>query len=179
MELFDAIAERKSYRGSFAETQVSREDLRKIVQAGLQAPSGKNEQTTRFVILDDAEILAQIGQMAGANKAVRQAKALIACVIDREAEAIYEGFSFQVEDCAAAVENMLLAVTGLGYATVWIDGWLRVAGRADAIGELLGVPADKVVRIILPIGKPTQDHKQPAKMPFEQRAWFNQYGRSE
>ena len=176
MELFEAIAKRHSYRGSFAQTPVGREALQKIVQAGLQAPSGKNEQTTRFVIVDDAELLAKIGQMEGANKAVCQAKALIACVIDRQPEATYEGFSFAVEDCAAAVENVLLAVTALGYATVWIDGWLRVAGRADQIGKLLGVPTEKVVRVILPIGTPTQDYKQPAKMPFEQRAWFNKYG---
>ena len=173
MELFEAITQRKSYRGGFAPTPVPREDLTKIVQAGLQAPSGCNKQTTRFVIVDDAELLAQIRGMGGANKALRQAQALIACIIDRQAEATYEGFSFQVEDCAAAVENMLLAATALGYATVWIDGWLRVAGHAEEIGGMLGVPAEKVVRVILPIGKATQDYEQPAKMPFEQRAWFD------
>ena len=176
MELFEAIAKRKSYRGSFAETAVGRADLQKIVQAGLLAPSGKNAQTTRFVIVDDADLLAKIGQMAGASKALREAKAMIACVVDREPEAIYEGHSFAVEDCAAAVENMLLAVTALGYATVWIDGWLRLEGRAAEIGALLGVPAEKVVRVLLPIGVPAQDSRQPTKMPFEERAWFNEYG---
>jgi len=175
MELFEAIAKRHSYRGSFAQTPVGREDLHKIVQAGLQAPSGKNAQTTRFVIVDDADLLAKIRGLDGANKAMQEALALIACVIDRQPEAIYEGFSFAVEDCAAAVENVLLAVTALGYATVWIDGWLRLQGRADQIGKLLGVPTEKVVRVILPIGTPTQDYQQPTKMPFEQRAWFNKY----
>lgn len=176
MELFEAIAKRQSYRGSFAETAVGRDDLRKIVQAGLQAPSGKNEQTTRFVIVDDAEMLGRIGGMGGANKALQEARALIACVVDREAKAIYEGHAFEVEDCAAAVENMMLAVTALGYATVWIDGWLRAEGRAAAIGELLGVPPEKVVRVMLPIGVATQDYKRPVKMRFEERAWFDGYG---
>ncbi len=58
-------------------------------------------------------------------------------------DAVYEGHSFQVEDCAAAVENMLLAITALGYATVWIDGWLRVEDRGETIGEMIGLSSNK------------------------------------
>ena len=59
---------------------------------------------------------------------------------------------------------------------MWIDGWLRVEGRAKAIGDLLGVPEDCVVRILLPIGVPAEQRSQAAKLPFEERAWFNRYG---
>ncbi len=75
------------------------------------------------------------------------------------------------------LENMLLAITAIGYAAVWIDGWLRPAGRAETIGKLLGLPGDKVVRIILPIGAPEYPVRGPEKKPFDQRAWFNSYGR--
>ena len=176
MELFEAIAKRHSYRGEFTDQSVSRDDLRKIIDAGIKAPSGKNGQTTRFVIVDAPDVLAKIGSMHATNKAVRQAKAMIACVIDKQPEAIYEGYSFQIEDCAAAVENMLLAITALGYASVWIDGWLRIEGHAEAIGKLLAVPDDKIVRIALPIGVPTEQKSQPPKKTFDERAWFNQYG---
>ncbi len=175
MDLFEAISKRHCYRRAFTDAGVSREDLEKIVQAGLDAPSGKNCQTTRFVIVDDAKLLEQIGQMHPANKAMQQAKAMIACIIDTNPEAIYEGFEFQVEDCAAAVENMLLAITALGYASVWIDGWLRPENRNETIGKLLGVPKNKIVRILLPIGVPTKEVRGPDKMVFSQRAWFNQY----
>jgi nitroreductase len=157
---------------------VRHEDLLNIVQAGLDAPSGKNCQTTQFVIVDDPNLLEQIRQMHPANKAMQQARAFIACIIDKQPEAVYEGLQFQVEDCAAAVENMLLAITALGYASVWVDGWLRREGRSDAIGKLLGVPDSKIVRILLPIGVPAEEYKQPKKMPFSERAWFNQYRQS-
>jgi nitroreductase len=176
MELFDAIAKRHSYRGAFKDEAVSRKDLEAIVEAGLKAPSGKNCQTTRFVIVDEDDILEKIRGMHANNKAMQQCRALIACIVDIEPEAVYEGLSFQVEDCAAAVENMLLAVTALGYATVWIDGWLRAQGRAETIGDLLGVPKDKLIRVVLPIGIPSEEYRQPEKMSFGERAWFIKFG---
>ncbi len=175
MELFEAIRERYSYRGAFRREAVPREDLRRIVEAGLQAPSGKNAQSTTFVIVDDSKLLGRIGGMDGANQALKEARALIACIVDIEPEAIYHGLSFQVEDCAAAVENILLAVTALGYATVWIDGWLRVKERAAEINKLLNLPAGKTVRVILPLGVPSEDYPRREKKPFEERAWFNRY----
>ena len=176
MDLFEVIAKRQSYRAGFKDEPVSKEDLRQIVDAGLKAPSGKNEQTTSFVIVDDQHILDNIRQMHKGNKAMQQCRALIACIIDKEPKAIYEGYSFQIEDCAAAVENMLLAITGLGYAAVWIDGWLRVQDRAEQIAKLVGVPEHKIIRVVLPIGIPDEEYKQPPKKSFEQRAWFNKYG---
>ncbi len=178
MEFFETIINRHSYRGPFLDQAVDPDDLRKIVQTGLDAPSGKNEQTTSFVIVNDPNLVTQIAPMHETNKAFQQAKAFIVCLIDREPEAIYAGDHFQVEDCSAAVQNMLLAVTALGYAAVWIDGWLRVEGHAEAIGQLVGTPNDKVVRIILPIGLPKYPPRGPEKKRFEQRAWFNSYGGS-
>ena len=52
-------------------------------------------------------------------------------------------------------------------------------GRADKIAELLGVPADKTVRILLPLGVAAEPGRQREKLPFGQRAWFNRYGGSE
>ena len=179
MDVFEAIAKRHSYRGPFRDQPVPRQDLQRIVQAGLQAPSGRNAQTTSFVIVDQADLVSQIAGMPGANTAIQQAKALIACLMDQKPEAVYEGHSFQVEDCAAAVENMLLAVTALGYATVWIDGWLRVENRAQTIGRLLELPEGKILRVLLPIGAPQETWPQKAKKPFQARAWFNRYGGTE
>lgn len=176
MDFFEAVKQRHSYRGEFKDMAVRHEDLVKIVQAGLDAPSGCNVQTTRFVIVDDPDIIATIQQMHPKNTAMQRARAYIACIVDKQPPDVYEDLSFQIEDCAAAVENMLLAITALNYASVWVDGWLRVEGRNETIGRLLGVPDDKVVRILLPIGVPAEEVCGPKKMVFNQRAWFNKYG---
>jgi len=173
MELFEAIARRHSYRGEYTDAKVSREDLTKIVQAGIQAPSGKNEQTTRFIIVDDPEVLTDLATIID-KPVASTAPALIVCAVDLEP--ILAGISFGPEDCAAAVENMLLAITDLGYASVWLDGILRFEDKAARVGMRLGVPDSLQVRVILPVGVAVKEGTQKEKLPFDQRAWFNAYG---
>jgi nitroreductase len=173
MDLFDTIAKRHSYRGEFTNAAMPRADLEKIVQAGIQAPSGCNAQTTSFVIVDDPQLLSQIAEIVD-KPVCRSAKAMIVCVADWRPA--YGNVSFAVEDCAAAVENMLLAITALGYATVWLDGALRAEDRAGRIGRLLDVPPPKTVRVLLPLGVPAEPGEPREKLPFTRRASFNRHG---
>lgn len=178
MNVFEAIAKRHSYRGPIRDQKIPREHLKAIVQAGIQAPSGNNAQTTRFVIIDDEQKVKEIRTLHKGNKTMQQATAYIACIIDKNPESTYEGYSFQIEDCAAAVENMLLATTELEYATVWIDGWLRLNNHASKIGMLINLPADKIIRVLLPLGIPEKIWQQQERLPFEKRAWFNTFNQS-
>lgn len=175
MELFEALEKRHSYRGPFLDEPVTREDLEQIVQAALFAPSAKNAQTTQFVVVDEPELVREIAALHEFNVAFQQAKAFIGCLVDKEPEAVYEGYAFQIEDCAVATLSMLLAATSLGYAGVWIDGWLRLKGHAETIGKLLNIPEDKTLRIIIPLGVPAEQRKQPAKKSLEERARFNRF----
>lgn len=172
MELFEAFAERHSYRGEFKNMPVPREDLAKIVEAGILAPSGCNAQTTSFAIVDDPLLLAEIRKLIS-MAAVQTAPAMIAVI--SQGQSTYRGMSFEVQDYAAAVENMLLAISGLGYASVWLDGVLRTGGIAAKIASLLNVPQGKnmAVTVILPVGVPGEKGRQNERLPFEQRAWFN------
>lgn len=174
MDLFDAIAARYSYRGTFLDTPVPREDLEKIVGAGIQAPSACNEQVVSFAIIDDPSLLRQIAEIVD-KPVCHSAKAMIACVIDPRP--VFAGLSFAAEDCAAAVENMLLAITALGYASVWLDGTLRAEDRAARIGRLLGVSGSNSIHILLPLGVPAEPGRQRERLPFDRRAWFNRYGK--
>ena len=173
MDLFDAIAGRYSYRGAFSDSPVPRADLEKIVQAGIQAPSACNAQVASFVIVDDAQLVRQIAEILE-KPFCATAKAMIVCVADPRP--VYAALSFAAEDCSAAVENMLLAITALGYASVWLDGVVRAENRAVRLGQLLDVPPDRKVRIVLPIGVPVEPGVQRDRFPFTDRAWFNRYG---
>ena len=176
MDTFKAIEKRYSYRGGFLPGRIPRRNLVRIVGAGLKAPSGCNAQTTTFVIVDDETKLAEIRKLHP-MQAVQDARALIACVTSKTPRPVYLKWSFEAEDCSSAIMNMWLAATALGYATVWIDGHLRTGNRARAFNRLLGVPGNRTVRVILPLGKPVKNGERRKKMPFGQRAWFNRHGR--
>jgi nitroreductase len=171
MDVFEAIERRHSYRGAFASRAVPRADLELIVAAGMRAPSGYNGRSTSFVVVDDRAVLTRLAEASG-GAMIAGAPAAIVVVMDPDATP-GKDFRFGVEDYAAAVENMLLAVTALGYASVWLDGMLRREGRAAKVGALLGVPAAREVRVILPIGVPVEAGVQRPKRPFAERAWFN------
>jgi len=174
MELFEAIKERHSYRGAFKPQPVPENDLRKIVQAGLDAPSGKNLQTTRFVIINQPD--TQVKSVFAGQQFIVTAPAFIATIIDTNPQPAPEyAYTFEIEDNAAATQNMLLAITGLGYASVWLDGVLRYEQRAEKIGKIIGLPESKRVRILLPVGVAAKIEPSKLKLPFADRAWFNRY----
>ena len=74
---------------------------------------------------------------------------------------------------------MLLAITALGYATVWLDGELR-HGKTAPLGsaQLLGVPGGKtIIRVLLPIGRCRLSRAGSGKnSPSTGSASFNRYG---
>jgi len=174
MDLFEAFAARHSYRGAFKNMPVPREDLQKIVAAGIMAPSGCNEQTTYFAMIDDPAILAEIRKLI-TMPAVQTAPAIIIAIM--KVQPTYRGMSFEKQDYSAAVQNMLLAITGLGYATVWLDGVLHTRGIAEKVGTLINVPQGQnmTVSVILPVGVPEEKGRQNERQPFEQRVWYNRH----
>ncbi len=170
MDFFEAIVKRACYRGEFNDVPVPREILTKIVEAGILAPSACNQQTPSFVAVDDPDVLKKIAEVIPIPTC-KTAKAVIVCVADDRP--VFNDISFYKEDCAAAVENMLLALTAFGYSSVWLDGVLRRDQVAERIADILKIPAGKRVQILLPIGMPSSEIVKSGRLPFEKRASFN------
>ena len=175
MDTLSAITKRHSYRDAFAPKAIPREQLIQIVSAGLAAPSGCNKQTTEFMIVDDPALLSKIAGLAAGKVYFQTAPAFILCLTNANPEPAVYNLSFELQDCAAAVENMLLAITSLEYAAVWIDGWLKAEGRAEKIAALLNIPKTKTLQVILPLGIPIKSPTPPPKKSFDERVCFNTY----
>lgn len=173
MEFFEVLESRHSYRGPYSDAPVPREDLLKIAEAGRLAPSGKNAQTTHFVLIDEPAILKKLSELIERPASLKTAKAAIALVA--KPDRVFYGHSFHVEDLAAATQNMLLAATALGYASVWVEGSLMLNGIAEQINEMLNVPAGQCVLVLLPIGVPAETGPLPIKKPLEERMVFNHF----
>lgn len=175
MELFDAIQRRHSYRGAFKPEPIPEADLLAIAEAGVRAPSGCNKQTTHICIVNDPDKLKALAALLP-RPVVQTAQAVFVIVSDNRPA--YDDTSFEEQDYSAAVENMLLAVTALGYASVWLDGALRRDGIAEAIAALIGLqdPAHFTVSVILPVGVPEDPCSQHERLPLQERVAFNQMG---
>jgi len=174
MELFEAINNRHSYRGKYKDTPVPREDLKRIMQAGLDAPSGCNKQTTYLIAVDDPEVLSKLKDTM--VPPVAQTAPAAICVLTKRINA-YRDKCFAVQDYSAAIENMLLAIVALGYESCWYEGHITDDDRiCDKMAEILNVPSDYDLVCFLPVGIAEGEAVLPKKKPFEERARFNSFG---
>lgn len=167
------ILRRRSYRGPFRPDRVPREDLKTILEAGLAAPSGCNKQTVSLIAVDDPDLLAQI--RAAIDPPVAETAPALICVLSQRINA-YRDRCFATQDYAAAIENMLLAITALGYQSCWYEGHITDADRiCDRIARILNVPDGYDLVCILPVGIAVSEPGTPRKKSFDERAWFNGY----
>ena len=140
MNTSEAILSRSSYRGKFAPTPVPRAHLRKIMEAGLAAPSGCNKQTTSLIGVDDSLILSQLRNVI--DPPVGETAPAMICVLTRRINA-YRDRCFAVQDYAAAIENMLLMAVELGYQSCWYEGHITDTDRiGDQMAQILHVPKE-------------------------------------
>jgi len=179
MELFDVIAARHSYRGAYLPEPVPRADLQRIMEAGLAAPSGCNKQTTVLTAVETPALIDRIFEIMELPFC-KTAPALI-CVTTKRIVAYKDGWGnercYQVQDYAAAIENMLLAIVSLGYQSCWYEGHVTDEDRiGDRIARILGVPAEYDLVCVLPVGRAESVPEAPRKKPFGERAWFNGFG---
>lgn len=171
MDYFKAVELRHSYRGAYTNDDVPESDIIKILDAGIRAPSGCNTQTTNFIVVTNPDLRAKIAE-AFPNDMTKTAPVIIVAVTEK---ITFEwGFDCEIEDYGAAVENILMAATALGYASCWLDGQLRLEKVGDklvrdVLAEMLNVPKNKKVRTILPIGVPASQGKQADRKPFDER----------
>jgi nitroreductase len=162
MDTFEAILKRRSVREYTGES-IPKEALVKIVNAGRWAPSGYNRQPWDFIVVTD---LGMINKLKIAAQWMENAGAVIVVVLDSGAS------KFWLEDGSAAIENMLLASTALGYGSCWLQGYTEP--REDEFKELLGVPDGKRLLTLIPIGVPTH-WPEREKKPLEEVLHWEKY----
>lgn len=173
MNMLDLIKNRHSYRGKYKSDPVPREDLMRIMEAGLAAPSGCNKQTTSLICVDDPEILEKIHAVI--DPPVGETAPAMICVLSRRIIA-YRDRCFSVQDYSAAIENMLLAISALGYQSCWYEGHITDEDRiGKKIAEILNVPDDYELVCVLPVGIAEGEPNSPKKKDFCERAWFNSF----
>ena len=161
MDALEAIKKRRSIR-QYSGGAIPKADLETIVDAGRLAATGSNRQPWDFVVITDR---AMIAQFKVSSPWIASAAAVIVVVMDPRSR-------WWVEDGAAAIENMLLASTALGYGSCWVEG--DVLPREEQFKILLEVPEEKRVMALIPIGVAAET-PAPEKKPLEQVLHWEKY----
>ena len=174
MDVLQAISTRYSHKEGFLPYAVPIEDLNLIAQAGLDAPSGNNRQTVRLIILPDRKVLDPISNVHP-TAGLKTAPAGIAVLTDGSLTPP-DAMNFEKEDYSAAVENMLLAATRLGYVSLWLDSPFFCGEREKKAKDVLGAPDYFRLWAVLPIGKPNGKGSRREKLPFAERVSYGRYG---
>jgi lactoylglutathione lyase len=157
------LLNRRSVR-SFSNESVSPVLVEGILRAAMQAPSAGNEQPWKFLVIRNKNTLQSIPKFHPyANMVPECDVAILVCGdISREK---YKGY--WVQDCSAAVENMLIAIQSFGLGGVWL-GVYPDENRVAAMRSLFKITHEPIVPFaLIPVGLPK--HAQSETVPRFQK----------
>lgn len=152
------IHARKSVR-NYTEEPVSLEQVETILKAAMAAPSGRNLQPWRFVVVREQATKDKLA--VGFNKMIAKAPVVIV-VCGQTTKKDGEPNNNWTADCAAATENLLLAAESIGLGAVWTACY-PYEDRMNPAIEALGLPKDIKPYCIVPVGHPAGNDKPKDK----------------
>ena len=166
MALLDIILKRRSVR-KYTGDVIPEEKLEKILQAGLLAPTGKNQKPCEFYTVRDRELLKALSQAkSGGGAMLADCAAAIVAAGDGEKADTW------VEDCSIAMSFMHLMAAEQGVGSCWCQIHLRKgADGTDAeaqVRRILSIPEKYRIVGILALGIAEQE---PAPHTVEEADW--------
>lgn len=161
MDTYRTIISKRDTR-SFTEQRVPEETIRRIVQAGRMAGSSKNSQPCRFIVIDDAGMLAEVAKCGDFAAWLPTAPLAIAVAVPDDAP--------RAEfDAGRAAQNMMIAA------------WAEEIGscplsmhHVDCARDAIGAPAGWRVSIVVAFGYRA---RAPKSVPEAARKPFDEYVR--
>jgi nitroreductase len=163
METIDTILGRRSIR-KYTSEPVPEADVKRLLEAGMAAPSAHNRQPWHFVVVRDKVKLNAIPEFHPYSKMLPQSALAIVVCGDLDLEG---GTGFWPQDCAASTQNILLAAKATGLGAVWL-GVYPNEDLIKALRELLSIP-DRVVALCLIYIGPPAEVKPPSNRYDEKR----------
>lgn len=192
-ELFGFLKERRSIR-KYRVTQISREQLSRIIEGGIWAPSAHSAQPWRFVVIESPHEKRRLAEAMGAlfqrdlerdGGSPKEVKEIVAASIERFSTApvlllacltmepmdVYRDdrrrqveFLLGVQSVAAAIQNILLAIHAEGLGGCWCCAPLFCQ---DVVREILGLPDEFLPQALITIGVPAEAPEAPQRHPIE------------
>ncbi|HEX9915802.1 MAG TPA: nitroreductase family protein [Candidatus Bathyarchaeia archaeon] len=170
MNVFEAIKTRRSVR-KYKPQPIPEDHLKQMMTAAQLAPSAGNKQPWRFVVVKDPETKKKLSVIARNQTWISDAGVVVAALaMDKKNPEVYERWAER--DVMTAVEHIVLSAWELGYGACWIGAF-----NEDQVKELLKVPKEMTVIVLLPIGVPDQKPEPRGRKNLEELFHLDQYGK--
>lgn len=164
----EVLLRRRSCRRFAPRARIPSADIRRLVAAGVNAPSGFNSQNVRFLVVTDVEEVKRLGALKAPRLLTMNASAWIVVFTDQKAHRGYPDSEHVIwsklwtQNAAAAIQNILLMATALEYGSCWISfvpemNRTRLTSGLDVRTEMFkdyDVPEHYAVRGLVLVGAP-------------------------
>ena len=164
MDVYEAIRTRTSVR-AYKPDPVPQEVIERLLEAMRLAPSGKNSQPWRFIVVTDPNTRTRLVDACRGQKFVGEAPVVVVgCGWESKAYPSMGGYWNGLPvDVAIAIEHLMLAAVSEGLGTCWIGAF-----DEHAVKETLGIPDDVKVIALTPVGYPAGDRKHRPRKSIDE-----------
>ena len=158
MDVYDAIRLRRSVR-KYEDRAIPDDVLTRVLGAGILAPSGRNTQEWKYVVVRDSDTISRIAEAAEQEFIAKAAVTVAVVSLDPERE-MYCGIPAGPVDCAIVIDHMTLAAVAEGLGSCWIGHFDQDKCRA-----LLDVPPPAKIIEMLVMGYPADTPGEKKRKP--------------
>jgi nitroreductase len=171
MSVLDTIRERRSVR-VYKSDPIPRESLLRVLEAARLAPSGKNLQPWKFILVQDSELKRKLAKASNAQDFIADAPlVLVACGFPEEC---YRSMGRYMKswpvDVTIALEHLILQAQEEGLGTCWIGSF-----EEDEVKSLLDVPGHVKVLALTPLGYPGEVPKFRGRKSIEEIVSYDSF----
>jgi len=150
------IYSRRSIR-KYQDKEVSDRTVQDLLEAAMAAPSACCKDPWHFVAVKDRKTLSEIAQGLPYGRMLGGAGlGIIVCGSLKEAHD--NQIAYMLQDCSAAIQNILLAANTLGLGACWLGVYPR-EDRVEHMRKVLNIPPDVIPLAALSIGWPAETHE--------------------
>jgi len=147
--MLELIKTRRSIR-KFTSQKIEDEHLNQIIEAGMWAPSGLNNQPWRFAVIRDAHTKQSIAPLTRYSPIIEGAPLLLLVFLD--ASSSYDRTK-DIQAIGACIQNMLLIIHALDLGGVWLGEILK---NKDKVSEIVNAPDNLELMAIIALGHPEE-----------------------
>ena len=152
----ELMEKRRSIRKYKTNKLVTKEQLNRLLEAAMMAPSACNSRPWEFIAVTKREDLNEIARVHPYAKMCETAAAAIIVVAIPQTGVPADYFP---QDCAAATENILLEAASMGLGTCWCGVYPKEE-KVASIRKLFNVPKPKIPFNVIAIGTPNETPKR-------------------